>query len=40
MDTRRTAVWPEDVAVALDRRIAEDAGLPWEPDVSGSMHLR
>jgi acyl-CoA thioesterase FadM len=40
MDTRRTAAWPEDVAVALDRRIAEDADLPWEPDVSGSMHLR
>ncbi len=40
MDTRRTAPWPADVAAALDRRIAEDAGLPWEPDVSGSMHLR
>jgi acyl-CoA thioester hydrolase len=40
METRRTAPWPDDVAVALDQRIAEDAGLPWEPDVSGSMHLR
>jgi acyl-CoA thioester hydrolase len=40
METRRTAPWPEDVAAALDRRIAEDAGLPWEPDVSGSMSLR
>ncbi|CAA9392462.1 thioesterase family protein [uncultured Nocardioides sp.] len=40
METRRTAPWPEDVAAALDERIAEDARLPWEPDVSGSMGLR
>jgi acyl-CoA thioesterase FadM len=40
MEIRRTAAWPEDVAAALDRRIAEQAGLPWEPDVSGSMSLR
>jgi acyl-CoA thioester hydrolase len=40
MGTRRTAPWPEDVAAGLDRRIAQDADLPWEPDVSGSMHLR
>jgi acyl-CoA thioester hydrolase len=40
METRRTAPWPEDVAAALDRRVAEDADLPWEPDVSGSMRLR
>jgi acyl-CoA thioester hydrolase len=40
METRRTAPWPDDVAAALDRRIAEDADLPWEPDVSGSMGLR
>lgn len=40
METRRTAPWPEDVAAALDRRIARDADLPWEPDVSGSMSLR
>jgi len=40
METRRTAPWPDDVAAALDRRIAEDAELPWEPDVSGSMALR
>ena len=40
METRRTAPWPEDVAAALDARIAEDAKLPWEPDVSGSMSLR
>ena len=40
MEARRTAPWPEDVAAALDQRIAEDADLPWEPDVSGSMSLR
>ena len=40
MATRRTAAWPEDVAAALDLRIAADADLPWDPDVSGSMNLR
>jgi acyl-CoA thioester hydrolase len=40
MGTRRTAPWPEDVATALDERIAEHAELPWEADVSGSMALR
>lgn len=40
METRRTAPWPDDVAAALDRRIAADVGLPWEADVSGSMGLR
>jgi acyl-CoA thioester hydrolase len=40
LETRRSAPWPEDVAAALDRRIAEHAELPWEPDVSGSMRLR
>ncbi|MFP5253440.1 MAG: thioesterase family protein [Actinomycetes bacterium] len=40
MGTRRTAPWPEDVAAALDARVAADATLPWEPDVSGSMALR
>lgn len=40
METRRTAPWPEDVAAGLDRRIAQDAELPWEADVSGSMGLR
>ena len=37
METRRTAPWPDDVAAALDKRIAEHAALPWEPDVSGSL---
>jgi acyl-CoA thioesterase FadM len=40
METRRTAPWPEDVAARLDQRIAEQAELPWEPDVSGSLALR
>jgi acyl-CoA thioesterase FadM len=40
MRSRRTAPWPEDVAANLDRRIAEDAALPWEPALSGSMALR
>jgi acyl-CoA thioester hydrolase len=40
METRHTAAWPEDVAAALDQRIAADASLPWEPSVSGSMSLR
>ena len=40
METRRTAPWPDDIATALDKRIATDAELPWEPDVSGSLALR
>lgn len=40
MGTRKTAPWPDDVAAALDEKIAEDANLPWEPDVSGSLALR
>ena len=40
METRQTAPWPDDVAAALDRRIAADADLPWAPDVSGSLSLR
>lgn len=40
METRRTAPWPDDVAATLDARIAEDAKLDWEPDVSGSLSLR
>ncbi|MBF4161388.1 thioesterase family protein [Nocardioides acrostichi] len=37
---RKTAPWPDDVAQALDDRIAEHAGLGWEPVTSGSMRLR
>ncbi len=40
MASRRSADWPEDVATALDRRVAADAELPWQPTLSGSMSLR
>jgi acyl-CoA thioester hydrolase len=40
METRLTSPWPDDVAAELDRAIAENEELPWEPDVSGSMKLR
>ncbi len=40
METRRTAPWPGDVADSLDRQIAAQADLAWEPDVSGSLRLR
>lgn len=40
MDTRKTAPWPEDVAANLDRRIAEDAQLPFESPLSGCLALR
>lgn len=40
METRKTAPWPDDVAAAMDEKIAEDARLPFEADVSGSLALR
>ena len=40
METRRTAPWPDDVAAAFDRRVAEHAELPWDADVSGCLALR
>ena len=40
MSSRRSADWPEDVAAAIDRRVAADAELPWKPALSGSMSLR
>lgn len=40
MASRRTAEWPDDVAAALDKRIAAEAALPWQPALSGSMALR
>jgi acyl-CoA thioester hydrolase len=40
MESRRTAPWPDDVAAALDERIADHAALPWEPDTSGCLALR
>ncbi|KQP65529.1 MULTISPECIES: thioesterase family protein [unclassified Nocardioides] len=40
MSTRKTSPWPEDVAKAMDERIAEDQGLDFEPGLSGSLALR
>ena len=40
MSSRRTAPWPADVAANLDRRIAEDAALPWKARTSGCLALR
>ncbi|WP_426243475.1 thioesterase family protein [Nocardioides sp. LHG3406-4] len=40
MSTRRTAPWPEDVAANLDKRIAEDAELPFAAATSGCLALR
>lgn len=40
MESRHSAPWPDDVAAALDARIAEDAGHEWKPALSGSMALR
>jgi acyl-CoA thioester hydrolase len=40
MESRRSAPWPDDVAAALDARIAEHAELTWDAPVSGSMALR
>ncbi|GAA1477777.1 hypothetical protein GCM10009623_22230 [Nocardioides aestuarii] len=40
MESRKTAPWPDDVAAAMDEKIAEDARLPFEPDLSGSLSLR
>ncbi|MCM3516959.1 MULTISPECIES: thioesterase family protein [Nocardioides] len=40
MSTRKTSPWPEDVAQAMDERIAEDQALDFEPGLSGSLALR
>jgi len=40
METRRTAPWPDDVAAALDERIARDAELGFDADTSGCLSLR
>ena len=40
METRKTAPWPDEVAAAMDEKIAEDARLPFEAAVSGSLSLR
>ena len=40
LGTRKTAEWPDDVAAALDERVAEHEQLGWKPTLSGSMALR
>ncbi|WP_341924172.1 thioesterase family protein [Nocardioides psychrotolerans] len=40
MDTRKTSDWPDDVAGAMDKRIAEEKELGWAPELSGSVALR
>lgn len=40
LEDRKTAPWPEDVAEAMDARIAEDEKLSWKPELSGAMALR
>lgn len=40
LSDRRTAPWPADVAAAIDARVAEHEGLPFEAVTSGSMALR
>lgn len=40
MASRKSAPWPDDVAAAIDKQIATEADLGWEPTLSGSMSLR
>jgi acyl-CoA thioesterase FadM len=40
METRRTSPWPADVAANLDKRVAEDAELPFAADTAGCLALR
>lgn len=40
MGTRLTAPWPEDVAAAMDARIAEHRELDWPATGSGCLSLR
>lgn len=40
LSTRKTAPWPEEIAAAIDNRVAEHADLPFPSDASGSMALR
>jgi acyl-CoA thioester hydrolase len=37
---RRTAPWPAGIAAGLDKRVAEHAGIEWEPVTSGCLELR
>lgn len=38
--TRRTAVWPAEIASSVDRLVAEHAALSWPAPLSGSLTLR
>ena len=40
LSTRLTSPWPDDVAAALDARIAEHEALPFPVVTSGSLALR
>jgi len=40
MDDRRTSPWPDDIAAAFDKRVAEHQDLSWPAATSGSMKLR
>lgn len=40
LDERCTVPWPEDIAAKMDERIAEDARIDWEPELSGCVALR
>ncbi len=40
MESRLTSPWPQDVATAMDGRIAEHTKLPFTPALSGVMTLR
>jgi acyl-CoA thioester hydrolase len=37
MTTRRTSPFPESIAGAIDRLLAENSALDWAPPVSGAM---
>ena len=40
LETRRTAPWPQEIADAMDARVAEHAALAFESPTSGSLALR
>ena len=40
METRKTSEWPDDVAAAIDKRIAQEQELGWTAPLSGSIALR
>jgi acyl-CoA thioester hydrolase len=40
LETRLTAPWPDEVASALDARVAEHEALPFAATTSGSLALR